>query len=128
MDCLFINPVSNWELKQQNIMGRRVDESIPNLETPHLGIASLMAVAKQHGISFSYIDMEMDRKGINDVLDFIEKERPSLIGFTAFTHQVKVVGRLAQAIKERWPDSFIVIGGPHAIGMPVDTLHEFYCH
>lgn len=125
MDFLFINPVDNWEAAQRKKLEFRLEKNIPNQEMPHIGIAYLIAVAKQHGYSFFYLDMGMDKIGIDDILEIIIQEKPKLIGFTAFTAQVKTAGRIAKVIKEHLPEVFIALGGPHAINIPIETLHEF---
>jgi len=51
----------------------RVNKNISNQETPHIGIAYIVAMAKKNGIKVKYIDMVMDSISIEELLSFIEK-------------------------------------------------------
>lgn len=125
MDMLLINPTDNWEDAIRKIIATRIEDKIPNQQTPHMGVAYLMGVAKRHGLNLRYINMELDRVDVDSVLELIVREKPSIVGFTAFTTQVKTAGRIALLIKDRVPETLIGVGGPHAINMPVETLTEF---
>jgi len=125
LDLLLVNPSCNWKRDQQTKISMRVNKDIPNQETPHIGIAYLLGVAKREGLKARYIDMAMDAFSVEDLIDYIAKAKPRLIGFTAFTIQIKTAGRLADMIKQKFNHIKICVGGPHASAIPQDTLEEF---
>lgn len=50
---------------------------------------------------------------VNDLFDFIDKEAPSIIGFSVFSQAKKENFRLAQLIKDKHPNIPIIMGGVH---------------
>ena len=125
VDILLINPSLDFKIDKEKRLARRVEGNIPNQESPHIGIAYLIAAAKQKGISFKYFDMLSDEKTIEDIISYIGITKPHLIGFTAFTVQINAAGKLAEKIKETYPDACICVGGPHVSAAPKETLNEF---
>ncbi|MBF0143929.1 MAG: B12-binding domain-containing radical SAM protein [Magnetococcales bacterium] len=124
-NLILITPSLAWEKEQKRRRAMRVEPDIANQEIPHVGIASLAAVAKQHGIHFRILDMVTDGLSIDDVVAIVAKERPLLVGLSAFTTQIKAAAAVAEAIHRVVDDVAIGIGGPHAIAMPGKTLAEF---
>lgn len=125
LDVLFVNPSLDWAYCQKRKIAMRVESDIPNQETPNIGIAYLMAISKMKGYRSKYIDMVMDSVSVEELLEIVGGEKPSLIGFTAFTVQIKAAGAIAAKIKNQTPDSIICVGGPHAQAIPLETLEEF---
>ncbi|HRY28818.1 MAG TPA: radical SAM protein [Elusimicrobiota bacterium] len=125
MDILFVNPSLEWKADLQKKISIRIESNIPNQESPHIGIAYLLAMAKKIGISAHYIDMVMQGWDVEKLMDFIAEHRPALVGFTAFTIQIKPAGKIAEKIKERFPKTVVCVGGPHAGAVPGETLEEF---
>lgn len=125
IDVLFINPSIDWKMEQNLKINARIEDSIPNQETPHIGIAYLLAKAKAEGWKAKYIDMVMDGFSVDLLLDFIIKTKPALIGFTALTVDIFVAAGIAKAIKQEVPEAKICVGGVHVTAMPLETLKEF---
>ncbi|MDP1852706.1 MAG: radical SAM protein [Candidatus Omnitrophota bacterium] len=125
LDLLLINPSLNWELDQKNKMNVRIEKDIPNQETPHIGIAYLLAIAKKEGLKVKYIDMVIDCFSIEQLIDFVSKTKPAVVGFTAFTIQVRTAAFIAEKIKHTLPEVKICVGGPHVTAIPKETLDEF---
>ncbi|MCK4817148.1 radical SAM protein, partial [bacterium] len=67
-----------------------------------------------------------DKLSIEEVLQYINENKPLLVGFTAFTIQIKAAGFIANEIKKHFPDSLICCGGPHVIAIPRETLEQFH--
>jgi anaerobic magnesium-protoporphyrin IX monomethyl ester cyclase len=82
-------------------------------------------VAKKEGLRVKFIDMIEDGVGVDELLDFIDKTNPSLVGFSAFTKQICAVGKISTKIKRKVHDVMICVGGCHASAMPLQTLEEF---
>lgn len=125
LDVLFVNPSMDWVYSQKQKIVMRVENDIPNQETPNIGIAYLMATCKMKGYKSKYVDMVMDSVSVEELLKIVNKQKPSLIGFTAFSVQIKAAGAIAAKIKNQTPDSRICVGGPHAQALPRETLEEF---
>jgi len=125
LDLLIINPSLDWVFDRERKIASRVEENTPNQETPHIGLAYLLAIAKKEGLRTKYIDMVMDGFSLEQTIDCIAQTKPSLIGLTAFTVQIRAAGSIAAKIKKVFPDITICIGGPHATAIPKRTLEEF---
>jgi radical SAM superfamily enzyme YgiQ (UPF0313 family) len=61
------------------------------------------------------------------VLDYIGKHQPKVIGFSAMTPQFLRTVRIAKDILKRFPEILTIIGGHHASIMPYETLEEDCC-
>jgi len=74
LDLLLINPSLDWKLERARKISARVDKTIPNLESPHIGMTYLMAVANQMGIKAKYFDMAADGVSVEEIItDFPSK-------------------------------------------------------
>lgn len=125
LDFLFLIPSLNYKLDLNNKLIKRIEGEIANQESPNVGIAYMMAVAKQLGYHTTFMDMAEDRVSVEELLDYIEEYKPLIVGFAAYTVQVKSAAAIARAIQDRFPQIKIAIGGPHAAAMPVEVLEEF---
>jgi len=76
-------------------------------------------------LNAKFIDMVAESISIDKFLQYINISKPTLIGFTALTVQIKSAGCLAKEIKKQFPDILICVGGIHATVMPKETLEEF---
>lgn len=125
VDLLIINPSIDYKLDQEKILARRIMKSIGNQESPPLGIGYLHAIAKEININMKFLDMVIDSISLEELLKYIMENKPLLVGFTAYTVQIKAAGFIAKEIKSHFPDIPTCCGGPHATAMPKETLEEF---
>ncbi len=125
LDLLLVNPSVDYEVDETKILTRRIEDDLPNQESPHLGIAYLLAVAKQNGLTAKFIDMVLDAVSGEDLLQYINENKPLLLGFTAYTIQIKAAAFIADKIKRSFSDILICCGGPHVTAIPKETLKEF---
>jgi len=125
LDLLMVNPSLDWKLDSNDKVVNRIENGIPNQETPHIGMAYLLAVAKKNGLNAKYIDMVTDSVTVDDLLGYIAHTTPVLVGFTAYTVKIKAAGIIATQIKHQSPSIIICVGGPHATAIPQQTLDEF---
>ncbi len=125
LDLLMVNPSLDWKIDSNEKLIKRIENNIPNQETPHIGMAYLLGVAKGRGLKAKYIDMAMDSVAIEELLDYVSQARPKLIGITAYTVQIRAAGIIAAQIKRESPSTIICVGGPHATAIPHQTLDEF---
>jgi anaerobic magnesium-protoporphyrin IX monomethyl ester cyclase len=114
LDILFITPsLSSLEDK---IKARHLN--------PNIGIAYLLAATAKNKLRAKYIDMVFEDVSVMNLLEFIAKEKPHLIGFTAFTTQVNAAYFIANLIKKRFPQILICLGGPHATALKQEIFNE----
>lgn len=125
LDLLLVSPSLMWQEEQKKKLSMRIDKDIPNQETPHIGVAYLLAMAQQNGIHARYIDMVSDGVSPEDLAQYVANVRPTVIGFSAFTVLMNAAGELAALVKAASPESLICAGGPHVSALPHQTLEEF---
>ncbi|MBR9678273.1 MAG: radical SAM protein [Nanoarchaeota archaeon] len=93
----------------------QVIETIPNISLAYLG-----STLRRDGFEVKVVDPRN-----TDLFRVIESFSPNLIGFSAYTEEVKSVARTALRIKKDFPEKLIVLGGAHASALPILTLKEF---
>ena len=125
LDILFVLPSYGDSEAVARIRSTRIEKDISNQESPNIGMGYLLARANQLGINAKFIDMVYDSVTTEDLISFVEKHRPALVAFTAFTVHIKAAGFLAEKIKASVPSIKIGIGGVHASAIPIETLEEF---
>jgi len=92
---------------------------------PSLSLAYLSSVLKANGFEVLAIDAKFDGISQSEVIDAVTKFRPHVIGFTAMTHEIVNVAKLARRLGDNLSTSLMLIGGPHATVAPVRTLQKF---
>ncbi len=105
--------------------------------TPPLGAAYLAASLLKSGYEVHGVDMlaegyetEIFQKpfliyglSTEELLDRIEKAKPDIIGISVlFSFLIKEVYEICRAIKERYPDMPIVLGGHHPSALPYEVM------
>jgi len=83
-----------------------------------IGPAVISAVVKQEGHETYLSEMNL-----GDPLERIAELKPDIVAYSSSTGESKHYIRLNQRIKERFPDIFTIMGGPHATFFP-EQLHE----
>ena len=105
----------------------RVEE--PWYDTPNFvrpGLAYLAGYLRQYpGFEIKIIDCKFERKNFEEALERILEFKPDVLGLGAFTNEIKPSAYLAKMIKDKLPDTIIVIGGVHVTALPLQTLEEF---
>jgi len=124
LHLLLVNPSLDWKTEKRQIIAMRLENSIPNQETPPLNVAYLIASVKRSGFTVKFIDMTVDRYSVEKLLQFCAETKPTLIGFSVFTRQIGAVSTIAKRIKADWAEATICVGGCHVFAMPLDTLEE----
>jgi anaerobic magnesium-protoporphyrin IX monomethyl ester cyclase len=82
---------------------------------PNLGILYLSSVLKKNGYEVEVIDLSGGKE--------LPDKEYDIVGITATTPQFPSACRLLYQIKERNPNSYVVIGGPHATVDPYSCLN-----
>ncbi len=101
----------------------------PWYDTPDFGrvaLAYLAAALRQSsGYTIKVIDAKLERLNFKQVLERAVNFSPDLVGFTAFTNEIKPAAYQAALIKRQLPRTTTVIGGVHVTALPRQTLLEF---
>lgn len=101
----------------------------PWYDTPDFGrtaLAYLAGYLRQFpGYEILIIDAKFEKLGFEDVLTKVNDFHPDIVGFTAFTNEIKPAAYQAAKLKEILPNVITIIGGVHVTSLPQDTLMEF---
>ena len=101
----------------------------PWYDTPSFGRTGLAYLAgylrKFTNYAIQIIDAKLERLNFKEVLDRVTAFNPHLVGFTAYTNEIKPAAYQAALLKKHLPHIKTVIGGVHLTSMPKETLHEF---
>lgn len=94
---------------ENNITGDKesIDNSYP------IGLLYISSVLKNAGYDVSYLDANFNKKSIQDIVEFVEKNKPQFVGMNIVLPNIEVVLNTASAIKEK-NDVKIILGGPGA--------------
>ncbi|MDO8735139.1 MAG: radical SAM protein [Elusimicrobiota bacterium] len=125
IDLLFVIPSADYEKHQRELRLRRIEDEVIVQNSPAPGIGYMLAVAKKNNIKAKCIDMIVECMTVEELLQYITKHKPKLIGFTAMTVQINDAGFLASKIKKHFPDILICVGGIHPTVLAKETLEEF---
>jgi radical SAM superfamily enzyme YgiQ (UPF0313 family) len=97
---LFINPNTR-------------DQGVQLSVYPPLGILYISSVLINEGYEVRVLDADFDNLTHQNILDFILRFSPEIIGITMNTLQYRSVLSTAKNIKRCYPEIKIVVGGPH---------------
>ncbi len=89
---------------------------------PPLGIAMLSAVAKQNGAETSICDMSFQKRPFKHLSEMLHEFKPDTVSITVVTPQIRATLDACEVIRKHSPDAYLMIGGPHATVLPVETL------
>jgi anaerobic magnesium-protoporphyrin IX monomethyl ester cyclase len=92
---------------------------------PTYALPCLGAIALQEGADVRLVDASARGLEVQATAQEIVKFHPDLVGITSTTVGICASGELARQIKEKIPQTRIVIGGCHVTALPVETLSEF---
>jgi anaerobic magnesium-protoporphyrin IX monomethyl ester cyclase len=93
---------------------------------PPLGLAYIAAyLEKKSSHDIKIIDMYSRGMSPDALMSEIRAFSPQIVGFSAVTPQINVVGSLAKTIKETCDKKIrVIVGGPHPSTVPERTLAE----
>lgn len=117
-DIIFINPPLTLEERYGKL------SSGGSLLAP-LGLATLAAITRDKGFKTELIDSAALELSYEKTVDQIMQRAPKYVGITATTIAIHNAAKLAQELKKKCKDIFIIIGGPHISSIPEDTLSRF---
>lgn len=100
--------------------------------SPPIGLAYIAAPLLKEGFEVKILDMVAESNVIHkqtdthdyfgmtddELLVFLIKYRPDLVGIGGFTHQHQRIRQICNAIKSKMPSMPVILGGIHATSMP----------
>lgn len=95
---------------------------------PPLGMLYLASVLESERIDVSFWDLSFFKKTIESFWNFIEQDKPRVVGIHVSTLNLPLVKNIIVRIKSISPQTIVVIGGPHVHYEPgaVVYLHADY--
>ncbi len=91
---------------------------------PPLGACYLAAVLEKAGHKVKIIDAAPENLFEEEVVEKTLEFNPDFVGMTALTPNFHRVEKICLLLKEKSPETFLALGGPHASMMPEETLQK----
>lgn len=89
----------------------------------HLGISLIASLLKRHGHNTDLVVLSgLNRKRFLD--KYIKEFQPELICFTAVFSEYEFIAETAEYIKLRYPDIYLLMGGPHVTLNPERAIGD----
>ena len=90
----------------------------------HFGISYISSFLKKHRYHTGLVVLGriLGRKNYYIIDKYLDKFYPRLICFTAVSSEYHFICRMARYIKSRYPDIYLLIGGPHVSLNPQEAL------
>ncbi|MBU1180098.1 B12-binding domain-containing radical SAM protein [Patescibacteria group bacterium] len=89
-----------------------------------LGIAGLASVLERAGHEVAILDPCPLQLTIEEIVGWIKKENPDILGISALTHVSKNAYAIADMFKKEMPDISIIMGGSHCTIFPYRVMKE----
>ncbi len=94
----------------------------PDNVQPPLGLGYLASTIINSRNNVSILDFELLGKGEKDIINFIKKEAPHIIGIQCYTYGMNIVREYLKTIKNYKKSIFTILGGPQVTSAPIETL------
>lgn len=111
---LLINPLLAYP--RRNVWGKVSRPGIP------LGLGYLASYLQRAGIEVSILDAHLRKLDAARIAAALPREKPRLIGVTAYTPRCAEAYRVAEVCKRVYSSVEVVAGGPHASAVPDEAL------
>ncbi|MGA8830362.1 MAG: B12-binding domain-containing radical SAM protein [Desulfomonilaceae bacterium] len=93
---------------------------------PPVGLGYLATALRGAGFkSVTILDSIKENLDDSKFADRIRSLAPRIVGFQAFSSDFSSVKKSSQLVKEIFPDSVVVVGGPHVSARGVESLEDF---
>ncbi|MBF0233852.1 MAG: B12-binding domain-containing radical SAM protein [Desulfamplus sp.] len=93
--------------------------------TKPMNLAYLAAYLREHGIDVWLVDYEISLFEEKNFIRLVKDRGPSIIGVSCMTPTIKNGAQICALAKKVSDKIVTVVGGPHANGLPVQTMEEF---
>jgi anaerobic magnesium-protoporphyrin IX monomethyl ester cyclase len=91
---------------------------------PSLGVGYLAGMLEKHGHTCSLVDAQVTDLGIEETVDAVLAADPDVVAISAMSVYAHTSYALAQELKARAPEVFVVLGGPHATSFNRQVAEE----
>ncbi len=92
--------------------------------THPLGIMYIASVLRDMGHEPKLYDLRLEPGGVEGLLDTAAAFRPDMVGISSLTVESEQMMEVARGIRERFPGTPILLGGPHATSYPEKILES----
>ena len=92
---------------------------------PPVGLGFLANYVRNRGFHVSILDCIKSCRDMEDFICAVENEKPDVVGFTLFTIAVPYVQKMTEALRRRFQNMVIVLGGPHVSSLPERVMNQF---
>ncbi len=107
--CLIYPPISFKKESNINL----------DFSGPPIGLLYIASLLEKNGISVQILDIHDGRMNIDDIIKFLYKHRPSVVGISALTPTIRTGVEIAKAIKDSFGDEItICLGNCHISADP----------
>ncbi len=94
---------------------------------PSLGLLYIGANLKRHNIhDVKVLDTQVENLSYKQIADRIAEERPNIVGIQVFTYSFLDALNVAEITKKVSKEIMVVMGGPHILFYPKETLNFPY--
>jgi anaerobic magnesium-protoporphyrin IX monomethyl ester cyclase len=93
--------------------------------SPSLGLLHLAAQARLDGYQPAIIESDIENLSPSQVAERIIQAKPRYVGITLFTVGVWHAVEIARKVKSVFPETIILVGGPHISSMGIETMQRF---
>lgn len=107
MKFAFISPEANQELSL-------TEKSKAIGSWPPLGILYIATILRDEGAEVAVLDQAAEGYSLEQVVRWVEKQSPDVLGFSALASSGKTAARIAEKVKERLPNVVTVFGNYYA--------------
>ena len=88
---------------------------------PPLGLCYMAAVLERDGHAVKIMDCPVNGFGISDIMTEVSNFRPEIIGIAAITSLAHITKEICELVKNQFPETAIILGGPHPTVMPSEV-------
>jgi anaerobic magnesium-protoporphyrin IX monomethyl ester cyclase len=92
---------------------------------PPLSLLYLAAVLEEEGVEVSVLDQPGLGLTIGQTLEWVERENPDVLGFSALASSGSMAAQISHKVKEKNPDLTIVFGNHYATFNPERILRKY---
>jgi anaerobic magnesium-protoporphyrin IX monomethyl ester cyclase len=91
---------------------------------PPIGLISIAAVLEKKGYAVRVIDADAEQLSFEEILHKTVDEKPDYVGANTMTATMGISNAFFIELRKRLPQVKIIVGGPHASALPVETLKD----
>jgi len=92
--------------------------------SPPLSLAYLASSLKKEKLKVKILDCLLRKFSYEDFRNYLQKNKPDVVGFTAFTLEFPIVLKMARIAKSTNKEIKVVVGGPHVSNHPQELKNK----